>query len=78
MQLSGIVTATPTPLLGTGRIDRKAAADLANALVAAGTEGLAPIGGTGEATALTAPGPRSGPQLVRVCRIGTWRPCQEA
>ncbi|WP_172329769.1 4-hydroxy-tetrahydrodipicolinate synthase [Mangrovicoccus sp. HB161399] len=53
LRLSGIVTATPTPLLETGRIDRKAVAALAESMIAAGTAGLAPIGGTGEATALS-------------------------
>ncbi len=51
--LSGIITATPTPVLQDGSIDTKAAANLANRLVAAGADGLAPIGGTGEYTALT-------------------------
>ncbi|WP_138467111.1 4-hydroxy-tetrahydrodipicolinate synthase [Poseidonocella sp. HB161398] len=53
LRLSGIITATPTPLLADGRIDRAAAARLAERLVAAGAQGIAPIGGTGEATALT-------------------------
>ena len=51
--ISGIVTATPTPLDGSGRVDTRAVAELANLLVANGAAGIAPIGGTGEYTALT-------------------------
>ena len=52
--LSGIVTATPTPLTPDGVIDRISVRDLAHHLIGNGAAGLAPIGGTGEYTALTA------------------------
>jgi len=51
--ISGIVTATPTPLRPDGTVDRASVHDLAHHLVASGAAGLAPIGGTGEYTALT-------------------------
>ena len=51
--LSGIVTATPTPLDGSGRVDSHAVAELARTLIASGAAAIAPIGGTGEYTALT-------------------------
>ena len=53
-QISGIVTATPTPLGGDGKVDGRSVAELARHLVASGAAGIAPIGGTGEYTALTA------------------------
>lgn len=51
--LRGIVTATPTPVQANGSIDRPSAIQLARDLVGAGAAGLAPVGGTGEYTALT-------------------------
>ena len=51
--LSGIVTAIPTPLDDGGRIVRSAVAELVERLVAAGATGIAPLGGTGEFTALS-------------------------
>ena len=50
--LEGIVTATPTPIRPDGTIDRASVAALVRTLVAAGTAGIAPNGGTGEYTAL--------------------------
>jgi 4-hydroxy-tetrahydrodipicolinate synthase len=52
--ITGVVTATPTPLRPDGTIDHASVRDLARHLVASGAAGLAPIGGTGEHTALTA------------------------
>lgn len=52
-RLSGIITATPTPVLDTGRIDGTAVARLVDHVIAGGATALAPIGGTGEYTALT-------------------------
>jgi len=51
--ITGIVTATPTPLQPDGTVDRASVHDLARHLIAAGAAGVAPIGGTGEYTALT-------------------------
>lgn len=51
--LSGIITATPTPVTGDGRIDARAVAALARHIVRSGASGISPIGGTGEFTALT-------------------------
>lgn len=53
LRLSGIVTATPTPVLSDGQIDKRTVEKLATFLVASGADGIAPIGGTGEYTALT-------------------------
>ncbi|WP_164882482.1 dihydrodipicolinate synthase family protein [Paenirhodobacter populi] len=50
--LSGIVTATPTPVRD-GVIDTASAQELARYLVAQGSGGLAPVGGTGEYISLT-------------------------
>lgn len=52
-QLAGIVTATPTPVRADGRIDRAAAEAVVQHVVAGGATAIAPIGGTGEYTALT-------------------------
>lgn len=52
--ITGIVTATPTPLRPDATVDAASVHDLARHLVAAGAAGIAPIGGTGEYTALTA------------------------
>lgn len=52
-RLEGIVTATPTPVRADGSIDRAAAAAVAQHVVAGGASAIAPIGGTGEYTALT-------------------------
>ncbi|WP_167480849.1 4-hydroxy-tetrahydrodipicolinate synthase [Mesorhizobium waimense] len=49
--LSGIVTATPTPIKN-GSVDVESVRDLARYLVAQGTSALAPIGGTGEYVSL--------------------------
>ena len=51
--ITGIITATPTPLKTDGRIDREAVDRLVRELMQAGADGIAPIGGTGEYTALT-------------------------
>jgi 4-hydroxy-tetrahydrodipicolinate synthase len=51
--LAGIITAIPTPLDDQGRIVRGAVVDLVERLVAAGATGIAPLGGTGEFTALS-------------------------
>jgi 4-hydroxy-tetrahydrodipicolinate synthase len=58
-QLAGIVTATPSAVRPDGTIDRAAVAKLANHVAEGGSSGIAPIGGTGEYTALT-PGQRLG------------------
>lgn len=50
--LSGIVTATPTPVLD-GEVDEKSARELAGYLVSQGAAGIAPIGGTGEYISLS-------------------------
>lgn len=52
-KIEGIVSATPTPIDAEGGIDRTAVSDLIENLIAANTAGIAPIGGTGEATALS-------------------------
>ena len=52
-KIEGIVSATPTPLDADGRVDRVAVARLIESLIEGGATGIAPIGGTGEATALT-------------------------
>lgn len=50
--LSGIVTATPTPIKND-QVDVESAKELAQYLVAQGTTALAPIGGTGEYVSLS-------------------------
>jgi 4-hydroxy-tetrahydrodipicolinate synthase len=50
---SGIISATPTPVLADGRIDGAAVEKLVEFLVAAPTAAIAPNGGTGESTALS-------------------------
>jgi 4-hydroxy-tetrahydrodipicolinate synthase len=50
--LSGIVTATPTPIRD-GNVDVESATELARYLVASGATGIAPIGGTGEYISLS-------------------------
>lgn len=50
--LSGIVTATPTPIKD-GNVDVASVTELARYLVASGATGLAPIGGTGEYISLS-------------------------
>ncbi len=50
--LSGIVTATPTPIID-GKVDAAAAAELARYLVAHGSTAIAPVGGTGEYVSLS-------------------------
>lgn len=50
--LSGIVTATPTPI-SDGQVDVASAQELARYLIANGTSALAPIGGTGEYISLS-------------------------
>lgn len=50
--LSGIVTATPTPIRN-GSVDVESVRELARYLVAQGTSALAPIGGTGEYVSLS-------------------------
>lgn len=53
-QLEGIVTATPTPVRPDGTIDTEGAAAVALHVVnGGGASAIAPIGGTGEYTALT-------------------------
>lgn len=52
-KLSGIVTATPTPLLPNGDVDARSAKELAAYLVSQGAAGVAPIGGTGEYVSLS-------------------------
>lgn len=51
--LSGVVTATPTPIKADGSVDAASASELARYLVANGTTALAPIGGTGEYVSLS-------------------------
>ena len=51
--LSGIVTATPTPIAADGGVDAASTAELARYLVAEGAAGIAPIGGTGEYVSLS-------------------------
>lgn len=50
--LSGIVTATPTPIVDD-RVDVASAQELARYLVAHGSTAIAPVGGTGEYISLT-------------------------
>ncbi|MFF7710806.1 dihydrodipicolinate synthase family protein [Pseudomonas sp. NPDC007930] len=50
--LAGIVTATPTPLLGDS-VDVASAQELARYLIANGSTALAPVGGTGEYVSLS-------------------------
>jgi 4-hydroxy-tetrahydrodipicolinate synthase len=50
--LSGVVTATPTPIRD-GNVDVESAKELARYLVASGATGIAPIGGTGEYISLS-------------------------
>jgi 4-hydroxy-tetrahydrodipicolinate synthase len=49
----GIITATPTPLRPDGVVDEQSVTELATFLIDAGSDGLAPTGGTGEFTALS-------------------------
>lgn len=51
--LSGVVTATPTPVKADGSVDAASAGELARYLVAEGAAAIAPIGGTGEYVSLT-------------------------
>ncbi|WP_250511487.1 4-hydroxy-tetrahydrodipicolinate synthase [Caballeronia sp. GACF4] len=51
---AGILTAVPTPLDGEGRFRRGPLVEHIRNLVAQGTDGVVPLGGTGEYTALTA------------------------
>lgn len=51
--LAGIITATPTPVLGDV-VDVVSAQELARYLIANGTTALAPVGGTGEYVSLSA------------------------
>jgi 4-hydroxy-tetrahydrodipicolinate synthase len=57
----GIITATPTPIAASGDIDTPAVRKLAEHLVSEGTDGLAPVGGTGEYVSLT---PKQRRQMV--------------
>jgi 4-hydroxy-tetrahydrodipicolinate synthase len=50
--LSGIVTATPTPITD-GQVDVASVQELARYLIASGTTALAPVGGTGEYVSLS-------------------------
>lgn len=50
--LSGIVTATPTPIID-GKVDVASARELAQYLVAHGSTAIAPVGGTGEYVSLS-------------------------
>jgi 4-hydroxy-tetrahydrodipicolinate synthase len=49
----GIITATPTPVAGSGDVDAAAVKKLAEHLVSEGAAGIAPVGGTGEYVSLT-------------------------
>lgn len=60
--LSGIVTATPTPVVN-GEIDVASARELAQYLVAHGSSAIAPVGGTGEYVSLSE---RQKTDMVRV------------
>lgn len=51
--LSGIVTATPTPIKQDGTVDADSARELVRYLIANGATGIAPIGGTGEYISLS-------------------------
>ena len=51
--LAGIITAIPTPVDDRGRVVHSAVVDLVNRLIAGGATGIAPLGGTGEFTALS-------------------------
>ena len=57
----GIITATPTPVAGSGDVDAWAVTKLAEHLVSEGAAGIAPVGGTGEYVSLT---PRQRLQMV--------------
>ena len=57
----GIITATPTPVAGSGDVDAAAVTKLAEHLVSEGAAGIAPVGGTGEYVSLT---PRQRLQMV--------------
>lgn len=52
-QIAGIVTATPSPVKADGTVDRTAVSRLVDYIVEGGSSAIAPVGGTGEYTALT-------------------------
>ena len=54
LTLRGMMPAFPTPLGKDGTVDRTMVARLVEYQIAGGVAGLVPLGGTGEATALTA------------------------
>lgn len=51
--IAGIVTAIPTPIDDRGCVVREAVADLVDRMIDGGATGIAPLGGTGEFTALS-------------------------
>jgi len=53
LQLRGLIPAFPTPLTADGEIDDQGLERIVEYQIAAGASGLVPLGGTGEATALT-------------------------
>ncbi len=53
LQLRGPIPAFPTPLTATGEIDVRGLERIVEYQISAGASGLVPLGGTGEATALT-------------------------
>ena len=62
-----LMTAMVTPMTASGEVDYAAAAGLAQALVASGSEGLVVTGSTGE-----------GPTLTGDEKVGTWSAVREA
>ncbi len=54
-KFSGIYTATPTPFTSDWQVDGAAIAAHAERLIAAGADGITPLGGTGEYTSLSTP-----------------------
>ncbi|GGF43048.1 4-hydroxy-tetrahydrodipicolinate synthase [Aliidongia dinghuensis] len=53
LQLRGLIPAFPTPLTADGEIDDRGLERIVEYQIAGGVSGLVPLGGTGEATALT-------------------------
>lgn len=52
LSLRGLVPACPTPLLSSGECDRAGMKDLVDYMIEHGVNGVVPLGGTGEFTAL--------------------------
>jgi len=64
LQLNGLLPAFPTPLDGSRAVDAPALGKLIDYMIEQGANGLVPLGGTGEFTALS---PQARVQTVEVC-----------